>query len=89
MTSLAEVERRLQLPPPSVVYCGTVHTGSGTFVGTGANGGNLGRSTPEAATLQTLQMSVRARSDNGLASRFEPPADHKEAAAPPREMAHR
>src|SRR5204863_9481980 len=28
-----------QLPPPRVVYCGTVHTGIGTFVGTGASGG--------------------------------------------------
>jgi mono/diheme cytochrome c family protein len=28
-----------QLPPQRHVYAGTVHTGSGTFVGTGANGG--------------------------------------------------
>ena len=28
-----------KLPPRAVVYCGAVHTGSGTFVGTGANGG--------------------------------------------------
>ncbi|MFO0808518.1 MAG: DUF1553 domain-containing protein [Gemmataceae bacterium] len=28
-----------ELPRPSVVYCGAVHTGGGTFVGTGAAGG--------------------------------------------------
>jgi mono/diheme cytochrome c family protein len=28
-----------KLPDPSIVYAGTVHTGSGNFVGTGANGG--------------------------------------------------
>src|SRR5207249_4266543 len=28
-----------KLPPPSVVFAGGVHTGSGNFVGTGANGG--------------------------------------------------
>ena len=27
------------LPPPAVAYIGTVHTGSGAFAGTGANGG--------------------------------------------------
>ena len=28
-----------KLPPPSAVYAGTIHTGSGSFAGTGANGG--------------------------------------------------
>ena len=36
----ARVEAELaKLPPPAKVYAGTVHTGSGTFVGTGARGG--------------------------------------------------
>lgn len=36
----AEVERLLAaLPPPMRVYCGTIHTGNGHFVGTGASGG--------------------------------------------------
>jgi mono/diheme cytochrome c family protein len=37
---LQDVELELRsLPPIHYVYAGTVHTGSGTFVGTGANGG--------------------------------------------------
>ena len=44
---LAELERALdeakaaaeKLPPQSVVYAGAVHTGTGSFAGTGANGG--------------------------------------------------
>ncbi|HTL29347.1 MAG TPA: DUF1553 domain-containing protein, partial [Tepidisphaeraceae bacterium] len=37
---LAEVDAGLaQLPPPLVAYIATVHTGSGAFAGTGANGG--------------------------------------------------
>jgi hypothetical protein len=37
---LTEVRRQLQtLPAQAVVYAGTVHTGSGNFAGTGANGG--------------------------------------------------
>jgi mono/diheme cytochrome c family protein len=37
---LAQVSRELsQLPPPRVVYAGTVHHGSGTFLGTGSRGG--------------------------------------------------
>jgi hypothetical protein len=39
-TRLAEITGQLNaLPPPSRVYCGTVHHGSGTFTGTGPNGG--------------------------------------------------
>ena len=38
--SVAAVEKELgSMPPPLLVYAGTVHTGSGTFTGTGANGG--------------------------------------------------
>jgi hypothetical protein len=38
--ALTEVDRDLaRLPAPGHVYCGTVLTGSGTFVGTGASGG--------------------------------------------------
>ena len=38
--SLAETDAALgQLPPPLVAYIGTVHTGTGSFAGTGANGG--------------------------------------------------
>src|SRR5262249_21673553 len=45
--SLAEKDRQLvdigrglaALPPQRVVYAGAIHTGTGTFVGTGANGG--------------------------------------------------
>jgi len=37
---IAKVESELQkLPPQKVVYAGTVHTGGGSFVGTGAKGG--------------------------------------------------
>lgn len=28
-----------KLPPPAAVYAGTIHTGTGAFIGTGANGG--------------------------------------------------
>ncbi len=36
----SEVEAGLgKLPPPSVVYAGAIHTGTGTFRGTGADGG--------------------------------------------------
>lgn len=39
-TQLAAVESaKRTLPPPEVVYAGIVHTGSGAFTGTGANGG--------------------------------------------------
>jgi hypothetical protein len=39
-TALTDIERDLaRLPAPGYVYCGTVHTGGGTFVGTGASGG--------------------------------------------------
>jgi hypothetical protein len=37
---LAEIKRQLAaLPPARKVYCATVHTGAGNFVGTGASGG--------------------------------------------------
>ena len=37
---LAGVEAALaKLPPPGTAYIGTIHTGSGSFTGTGANGG--------------------------------------------------
>ncbi len=37
---LAEVAMAVaRLPAPQIVYAGTVHTGSGSFAGTGANGG--------------------------------------------------
>ena len=42
--SLAEAMKELEdalaaLPPQQLVYAGTIHTGSGTFLGTGASGG--------------------------------------------------
>jgi hypothetical protein len=37
---LEEVEGKLSaLPPPQIVYAGTIHRGSGAFAGTGASGG--------------------------------------------------
>jgi len=43
-TALIETKSRLdaelkQLPAPSVVYAGGIHTGTGNFIGTGSNGG--------------------------------------------------
>lgn len=39
-TELAAVRWEIsKLPPPNLVYCGTVHTGSGAFRGTGGDGG--------------------------------------------------
>jgi mono/diheme cytochrome c family protein len=38
--AITENDRQLKaLPPPSVVYCGAVHTGGSPFTGTGASGG--------------------------------------------------
>ena len=37
---LAETDAAIaKLPPPRLVYAGTIHTGAGAFTGTGANGG--------------------------------------------------
>ena len=39
-SKLAEANQRIdKLPQPQMVYAGTIHTGSGAFKGTGANGG--------------------------------------------------
>lgn len=39
-TSLGTIDAELKkLPPPEVAYIGAIHTGGGTFTGTGANGG--------------------------------------------------
>lgn len=38
--TLQAIDQRLaELPAPLVVYCGTIHSGSGNFAGTGASGG--------------------------------------------------
>ena len=80
---LAAHERELAtLPAPSVVYSGTIHSGGGTFAGTGATGGKprpihlLKRGSVteplkevSAGTISSIQ---------GLPSRFELPPDHKE-----------
>jgi len=87
---LAEIERDTvtvkgelgKLPPQSTAYVAAIHTGSGTFAGTGAKGGKprsihlLNRGSVqkpgkevEPGTLSCLQ---------GLPSRFNLPPDHRE-----------
>jgi Protein of unknown function (DUF1553)/Protein of unknown function (DUF1549) len=79
---LAETDKEdARLPAPSVVYSGTVYSGSGTFVGTGAFGGKprpihvLKRGD---VTQPLKQVGPGTILLNGLPSRFELPAEHTE-----------
>jgi hypothetical protein len=78
-----ETEQGLgSLPPQQLVYAGTVHTGNGTFVGTGASGG-------KPREIHLLLRGDIKRPDklvgpgtipiiSGVDSRFSLPPDHKE-----------
>jgi hypothetical protein len=80
---LGEVKDSLtKLPPQSVCYVGAVHTGSGTFVGTGASGGKprpiflleRGNVTRPAAEVGPGALSAIGV----LPARFDLPTDHTE-----------
>ena len=81
--ALAGVQRDLfQLPPPKIAYIGAVHTGTGTFTGTGPNGGK-----PRPIAVLPRGDVTRPgkvvdpgpiRGLPGLASEFNLPADHSE-----------
>ena len=82
-STLAELERQFaSLPPPSVVYSGTIHTGSGAFVGTGAMGGKprpihvLKRGDVKQPLEEVSAGSLAAIM--GLPSRFDLSRDHQE-----------
>ena len=70
------------LPPQSVAYTGTVHTGSGAFAGTGADGGrpraihllNRGSVTKPGAVVPPGGLSAVS----GLSPKFDLPAGHSE-----------
>lgn len=72
------------LPTPSLVYAGAVHTGSGTFVGTGARGGAprpirilaRGQVTQPGRTVAPAALSLL---DHCLPAAFDLPADAGEA----------
>lgn len=80
---LAQVTAELEaLPPQALVYAGTVHTGTGTFTGTGANGGK-----PRPIYVLARGQVTAPRQEVGpgalsaipwLPSRFELPPDHPE-----------
>jgi multidrug efflux pump subunit AcrA (membrane-fusion protein)/mono/diheme cytochrome c family protein len=81
--ALKQVEAQVTaLPPRQLVYAGTVHTGSGTFVGRGANGG-------KPREIQVLVRGEVTKPGNvvepgvpplvaDLPSRFSLAADHRE-----------
>lgn len=83
--ALAHTEMELaKLPPPGVVYCGCVHSGSAPFLGTGANGG-------KPREIRVLNRgNVQDPRDEvgpgvppivpGIDWRFSLPADHPEGA---------
>jgi mono/diheme cytochrome c family protein len=80
---LAAVDAELgKLPPPQVVYAGTVHTGSGAFAGTGAAGGKP----RPIAVLRRGDVRQRLKEAGpgtlavvrDLPSRFDLPAGHAE-----------
>ena len=80
---LAAVKESLaKLPPQSVCYVGAVHTGSGTFVGTGANGSKprpiflLERGNVTKPAVEVGPGALSAIST--LPARFELSADHAE-----------
>ena len=80
---MAKVKESLTgLPPQSVCYVGAVHTGSGTFIGTGAGGGK-----PRPIFLLERGNVTRPADEVGpgalsaigaLPSRFDLPTDHAE-----------
>jgi hypothetical protein len=81
--SLAEASAALaKLPPPLLVYAGTVHHGGGNFVGTGPAGGKprpihvLSRGNVLKPLHEVGPGSLRALA--GLPARFELAADHTE-----------
>ncbi len=82
IAAIAEIEKEFaKLPPPSVVYSATIHTGSGTFVGTGAIGGKPRpiHVLKRGDVKQPLsEVGAGTISIQGLPSRFDLPADHKE-----------
>ena len=86
--SLAEVASALaavdavNLPPASVVYCGTVYNGSGTFGGTGSNGGKprpiflLKRGDVNQPLSEVAPAALSSIKE--LPGRFNLPANHNE-----------
>ncbi|MFM7070709.1 MAG: DUF1553 domain-containing protein [Planctomycetota bacterium] len=80
---LADIAAELsKLPPPSVVYAGTIHQGNGAFAGTGTSGGQ-----PRSiAILQRGNVTQRGREVSAgaisafpmLSGRFELPTNHRE-----------
>jgi hypothetical protein len=84
-TALAVKTRELaKLPPPRLVFAGTIHHGSGAFSGTGANGGKprpihllpRGDVTKPGAEAGPGALTVVA----ALPARFSLPSDHAEGA---------
>jgi hypothetical protein len=80
---LKDAETKLKaLPAPSRVYCGTIHTGSGAFTGTGAKGGAprpiyvLSRGDVKRTGPEALPGSIAALPQ--LPSRFDLPAGASE-----------
>ena len=89
----AEIAERLPAPPPppaalppqSVVYAGTVHSGSGAFVGTGAKGGQpreirvlaRGQVTSPGALAEPAALRML---EPALPARFDLPSDAPESA---------
>jgi hypothetical protein len=80
---LAEIDAELAaLPPPKLVYAGTVHHGSGSFTGTGSNGGRpreirilaRGDVTRPGKLVGPGALSALAT----LSARFELPVGHRE-----------
>ena len=80
---LNEVELAIKsLPPPEIVYCATVHTGGGNFVGTGATGGTP-RPIHVLARGNVQQPGIVAEIGSlsvlkGLPGRFVLPENHRE-----------
>ncbi len=81
---LAEVERKMKaLPPTRRIYSGTIHTGSGTFVGTGSKGGTprpvfvLARGDVTRPGQEAVPGSISAIS--ALPARFALPKDAPES----------
>ncbi len=75
-------EELMSHPRPLVAYVGSVHTGSGSFTGTGANGGKprpIFRLARGSVTQPLEEVGPGAISAvTVLAARFDLPADHKE-----------
>ncbi|MEY3143015.1 MAG: hypothetical protein RLY21_1508 [Planctomycetota bacterium] len=83
---LAAIDREVAaLPPQSTVFAGTVHTGSGAFVGTGASGGKpreirvlaRGQVTSPGAPVEPAALRML---EPALPARFDLPSDAPESA---------